>query len=186
MKGVTVHTDKKYLSIDAYTTRRFIPQRYPMIMLDRVKAFFYEANRCVGLKTVSQNDPVLPGHFPDFPIFPGVLIIEALAQCSGMLVILLALHEESGGVDPLLARLERISGTADFLGSHLMILAESKIKHIAPVYPGSVMELHSELILKREGMFVCKVAALVDSAEIGKGQLTLAKLPPSMLGEFAG
>ncbi|HRE55320.1 MAG TPA: 3-hydroxyacyl-ACP dehydratase FabZ family protein [Candidatus Competibacter sp.] len=186
MKGVTVHTDKKYLSIDAYTTRKFIPQRYPMMMLDRVKAFFYDGERCVCLKTISQNDPVLPGHFPDFPIFPGVLIIEALAQSSGMLVMLLAMREEADGVEALLARLERTEGAAGILGDHVMILAESKIKHIAPVYPGSTMELHSELILRREGMFVCKVAALADGAEIGKGQLTLAKLPPAMLGEFTG
>lgn len=186
MKGVTVHTDQKYLSINAYTTRKFIPQRYPMMMLDRVKAFFYEGKRCVCLKALSQNDPVLPGHFPDFPIFPGVLIIEALAQSSGMLVMLLAMYEGAGGVDALLARLERSHGTAEILEDNLMILAESKIKHIAPVYPGSVMELHSELILKRDDMFVCKVAAWVGGAEIGKGQLTLAKLPPAMLGEFAG
>ena len=186
MKGVTVHTDKKYLSIDAYTTRKFLPQRYPMMMLDRVKAFFYEGNQCICLKTVSQNDPVLPGHFPDFPIFPGVLIIEALAQGSGMLIILLAMREEFGGVDALLARLESADNTNELLGGNLMILAESKIKHMAPVYPGSLIELHSELLLKREGMFVCKVAALVDGAEVSKGQVTLAKLPPAMLGEFAG
>lgn len=186
MNNVIVHTDKKYLSIDAYTTRKFMPQRYPMMMLDRVKAFFYEANRCVCLKMVSQNDPVLPGHFPDFPIFPGVLIIEALAQSSGMLVILLAMHDEFGGVDAMLAQLERARETSEILGGNLMILAESKIKHIAPVYPGSLIELHSEQILKREGMFVCKVAALVDGIEVSKGQITLAKLPPTMLGEFAG
>ena len=186
MQGVIVHSEKKYLSIDAYTTRRFLPQRYPMMMLDRVKAFYYAGNHCICLKTVSQNEPVLPGHFPDFPIFPGVLIIEALAQSSGMLVILLDLYEQLGDMDALLAQLARIDGTTGVLGGNLMILAESKIKHIAPVYPGSTMELHSELILKREGMFVCKVAALVDGAEISKGQLTLAKLPPTMLGEFGG
>ncbi len=184
MKGVTIHPEKKYLSIDAHTTREFLPQRYPMMMLDRVKAFFYEDQRCICLKMVSQNDPVLPGHFPDFPIFPGVLIIEALAQSSGMLVMLLALREELGGIDLLLARLRNASGGDEGLSGNLMILAESKIKHVAPVYPGSLIELHSELALKREGMFVCKVAALVDGAEVSKGQVTLAKLPPAMLGEF--
>ncbi|MCB1826257.1 MAG: beta-hydroxyacyl-ACP dehydratase [Candidatus Competibacteraceae bacterium] len=128
----------------------------------------------------------MPGHFPDFPIFPGVLIIAALARSSGMLVILLGWCEELGDMDALLARLARTEGTAGILGGNLMILTESKIKHIDPVYPGSTMELHSELILKRESMFVCKVVALVNGAEISKGQLTPATLPPTMLGEFGG
>lgn len=62
-----------------------LPQRFPMMMIDRVTAF--EANkRIVAIKNVSANEPYFQGHFPHRPIMPGVLILEAMAQAAGILV----------------------------------------------------------------------------------------------------
>ena len=60
-----------------------LPQRYPMLMIDRVK--LVEGKRIVALKNVSANEPYFQGHFPNRPIMPGVLILEAMAQAAGIL-----------------------------------------------------------------------------------------------------
>jgi 3-hydroxyacyl-[acyl-carrier-protein] dehydratase len=62
-----------------------LPQRFPMMMLDRVKEF-EPFKRIVAVKNVSANEPYFPGHFPQRPIMPGVLILEAMAQAAGVLV----------------------------------------------------------------------------------------------------
>ena len=62
-----------------------LPQRYPMIMVDRVKEC-EPGKRIVALKNVSANEPYFPGHFPHRPIMPGVLILEAMAQTAGVLI----------------------------------------------------------------------------------------------------
>ena len=61
-----------------------LPQRYPMLMIDRVSAF-EPGKRLVALKNVSANEPYFEGHFPHRPIMPGVLILEAMAQAAGIL-----------------------------------------------------------------------------------------------------
>jgi len=62
-----------------------LPQRYPLLMLDRIKAC-EPGKRIVALKNVSANEPHFPGHFPHRPIMPGVLILEAMAQAAGVLM----------------------------------------------------------------------------------------------------
>ena len=71
--------------MDIHEVLAHLPQRFPMLMVDRVVAF--EANkRIVALKNVSANEPYFEGHFPGRPIMPGVLILEAMAQAAGILV----------------------------------------------------------------------------------------------------
>jgi len=65
--------------------RRILPHRYPMLMVDRIVEL--ETDRIVGIKNVTTNEPFFAGHFPDFPVMPGVLIVEALAQTAGVLVL---------------------------------------------------------------------------------------------------
>ena len=65
--------------------RRILPHRYPMLLVDRIVEL--EAERIVGIKNVTVNEPFFAGHFPDFPVMPGVLIVEALAQTAGVLVL---------------------------------------------------------------------------------------------------
>lgn len=70
---------------DLALIQRIIPHRYPFLMIDRVQDIVIDQS-CVGIKNVTFNEPQFQGHFPGMPIFPGVLIIEAMAQTSGVLV----------------------------------------------------------------------------------------------------
>ena len=72
--------------IDVNEIMEMIPHRYPMLLIDRIVEYEL-GKRAVGLKNVSFNEPHFVGHFPDFPIMPGVLIVEAMAQTSAALVV---------------------------------------------------------------------------------------------------
>ena len=68
---------------DIHLIKRMIPHRYPFLMIDRVANI--EVNRfAIGIKNVTVNEPCFTGHFPKRPVFPGVLMLEALAQACGM------------------------------------------------------------------------------------------------------
>ncbi len=74
------------LDIDAKGIMRMIPHRYPFLMIDRVENAVADKG-CVGIKNVSMNEAIFQGHFPTDPVFPGVLIIEAMAQTAAVLVV---------------------------------------------------------------------------------------------------
>jgi beta-hydroxyacyl-ACP dehydratase FabZ len=84
--------------------RRILPHRYPFLLVDRVTEL-EGFRRAVGLKNVSVNEPFFQGHYPDQPIMPGVLILEAMAQLAGLL--LLRKLELSGKV-PVLLSIDRV------------------------------------------------------------------------------
>ena len=71
--------------LDINEIRRILPHRYPLLLVDRIVEM--EAERIVGIKNVTHNEPFFQGHFPDFPVMPGVLIVEAMAQVAGVLVL---------------------------------------------------------------------------------------------------
>ena len=73
------------ITLDVNEIRRILPHRYPMLLVDRIIEL--EAERIVGIKNVTANEPFFSGHFPDFPVMPGVLIVEAMAQTAGVLVL---------------------------------------------------------------------------------------------------
>jgi 3-hydroxyacyl-[acyl-carrier-protein] dehydratase len=71
------------LDIDAI--RAILPHRYPFLLVDAIVEL--EPERIVGIKNVTANEPFMPGHFPDYPVMPGVLVVEAMAQVAGVLVL---------------------------------------------------------------------------------------------------
>jgi len=72
-------------SLDNVEIRDILPHRYPFLLVDRILE--YDEQHIVGIKNVTVNEPHFLGHFPEFPVMPGVLIVEAMAQCAGVLVL---------------------------------------------------------------------------------------------------
>src|SRR6476659_6111784 len=72
-------------ALDIQAIREILPHRYPMLLVDRIEEL--EADYVIGIKNVTANEPFFVGHFPDFPVMPGVLIVEAMAQVAGVLVL---------------------------------------------------------------------------------------------------
>jgi 3-hydroxyacyl-[acyl-carrier-protein] dehydratase len=72
--------------IDVNRIMQMIPHRYPLLLVDRILEFV-PGERAVGLKNVTFNEPHFQGHFPGFPVMPGVLIVEAMAQTAACLVV---------------------------------------------------------------------------------------------------
>lgn len=72
-------------NLDLEAIRKILPHRYPMLLVDRILEL--EEERIVGIKNVTINEPFFQGHFPGFAVMPGVLIVEAMAQVAGVLVL---------------------------------------------------------------------------------------------------
>ena len=131
--------------------KNFLPHRYPFLLIDRVLDFTTGKN-LTAIKNVSFNEPHFIGHFPDQPIMPGVLIIEALAQATGIL----AFKSEVG--KPL-------------TGQIYMLVGVDKVRFKKSVEPGDQLKLYAEVVKVRRGIwkFDCKATVeeqLVTSAEI--------------------
>ena len=72
--------------IDVNRIKEMIPHRYPFLMIDKIRSIEFD-KRAVGIKSVTANEPHFEGHFPNRPVMPGVLIVEAMAQTAGCLVV---------------------------------------------------------------------------------------------------
>jgi len=83
------------LPLDSMAIRRIIPHRYPFLLIDQIHEL-EPGKRAVGIKNVTANEPFFQGHFPKYPVMPGVLIVEAIAQVGS--VTLLSLDEYTGRI----------------------------------------------------------------------------------------
>ncbi|WP_439240993.1 MULTISPECIES: 3-hydroxyacyl-ACP dehydratase FabZ [unclassified Lonepinella] len=130
-----------------------LPHRYPFLLVDRVLDF-KEGVWLKAIKNVSVNEPCFTGHFPQEPIFPGVLILEALAQSMGLLAF--KTHELQGG------ELFYFAGIDD-----------ARFKR--PVLPGDQLELYVEVIRERRGITAFTGIAKVDGEVACEAKLMCAR-----------
>jgi 3-hydroxyacyl-[acyl-carrier-protein] dehydratase len=127
---------------------RHLPHRYPFLLVDRILTISDDAIQ--GQKNVTMNEPQFQGHFPDNPVFPGVLIIEALAQLSGIYIFQKQPANEN--------QVGLFAGVENF-----------SFKGI--VRPGDVMILNSQIRKKKFTVFLFDVSATVDDSIVATGTI---------------
>jgi 3-hydroxyacyl-[acyl-carrier-protein] dehydratase len=130
--------------IDIKGIMALIPHRFPMLLVDRV-TIIEEGKKAVGLKNVTMNEDMFNGHFPNNPIMPGVLIIEAMAQTGAVMML----------------RLPELKGKTPFFA------AIDNVKFRNPVLPGDQMEMHVECL-----RFGGRIAKLKGQAFVNKEMRT--------------
>ena len=128
--------------MDIAEIMKYLSHRYPFLLVDRVLEL-EPMKRIKALKNVTINEPFFPGHFPHYPVMPGVLVIEALAQASGLLSLKSAGQERDG------------NSVFYFVG-----IDGARFKR--PIVPGDSVILESELLLERRGLVRYGVKASVE------------------------
>jgi len=134
------------LDIDAI--REILPHRYPFLLVDRIEEL--EAERVVGIKNVTVNEPFFAGHFPDYPVMPGVLIIEAMAQVAGVLVL---------------------SGIPDRKNKLVLLAGVDGAKFRKPVRPGDQLRMEMKILRSRASMAKVSGVATVDGAVVAEAEM---------------
>jgi len=138
----------------------FLPHRYPFLLVDRVVEMDGEKSG-VGIKNVTASEPWFTGHFPDNPVFPGVLIIEAIAQVSAILVLQNA--KDSG--DPIETKL-------------IYFMTVDKVRFRHPVTPGDQMRIHVTQIRRRGMAYKFKGEVFVDGQLMAEGEIMAVNHDP--------
>lgn len=135
--------------MDINQIQSILPHRYPFLLVDRIVAV-EEGHKVVGIKNVSVNEPFFQGHYPGFPVMPGVLIIEAMAQVGATLLLLMP---EYAGKIPLFAGIDKARFRRQVIpGDQLRIEVEirklrgSVGKSYATAYVGEEMAAEAELM----------------------------------------
>lgn len=137
---------------------KLLPHRYPMLLVDRVLELDPEAISIVTLKNVAHNEPFFTGHFPNMPIMPGVLIIEAMAQ-SALLCIF-------GG--------KIVSSDSDFLFAGI---EDAKFRRA--VLPGDQLRIEMRSLRRRNTFWKIGGKVLVDGETAAEAVITAIVTPPS-------
>lgn len=134
--------------------QEIIPHRYPILMVDRITEL-EEGRRAVGLKNVSANEPYFQGHFPGYPVMPGVLILEAMAQVGAVMV--LKMPEYAGkialyaGVDKARFRRQVVPGDQLRIVVEVIKLRGIIGKAAATAYVGEEVAAEAELMFAVTG-----------------------------------
>lgn len=142
------------LPLDSVAIRKIIPHRYPFLLVDRIDAL-EPGKTASGVKNVSANEQFFQGHFPDYPVMPGVLIVEAIAQVGA--IALLSLEEHAGKI-------------AFFAGIN-------NVRFKRQVKPGDTLNLQVELKQIRRGIGSGEGSATVDGEIACRGEFMFAIAP---------
>lgn len=134
----------------------YLPHRYPFLLLDRILSM-ETGKKIVAIKNVTINEPFFMGHFPKTPIMPGVLIVEAMAQAGGVLVIAALPPEQHG--------------------SPVYFMGMDKVRFRKPVIPGDRLTLDVELLKSRPKAVKMSGVATVDGVRVAEAEMM------AMIGE---
>ena len=138
--------------MDIQAIREILPHRYPMLLVDRIEEL--EEERIVGIKNVTINEPFFNGHFPDFPVMPGVLIVEAMAQVAGVLVL---------------------SQIPDRANKLVLLAAVEQAKFRKPVRPGDQLRIEMKVGKRKATVAKMYGTATVDGVVVAEAEM-LCKL----------
>jgi len=127
--------------LDILRIMQMIPHRYPMLLVDKVRDIV-PGESCTGIKNVTMNEPIFTGHFPQKPVFPGVMIVEAMAQTSAILVM----HTMGQDAEGRLV--------------YFMGIEEAKFRR--PIVPGDQIHIKVQRLQNRRNVWKFKADAFVD------------------------
>ncbi len=137
--------------LNAQEIHRILPHRYPFALVDRIIEYV-PGEKAVGIKNVTFNEPYFPGHIPDFPLMPGVLMVEAMAQVGGIILVQLPGMEGKffafAGIDKVRFRRPVIPGDRLIMTVELLSLKQNRIAKMQ-----GKGEVDGELAVKGEMMF---------------------------------
>ena len=139
-------------SLDIQAIREILPHRFPMLLVDRIEEL--EEDRVVGIKNVTANEPFFGGHFPDFPVMPGVLIVEAMAQVAGVLVL---------------------SSIPDRHKKLVLLASVEQAKFRKPVRPGDQLRIEMKVSKRKETVAKMYGTATVNGVVVAEAEM-LCKL----------
>ncbi len=134
--------------MDIDQIKKVLPHRYPFLLVDRILEC--SSHEIVGIKNVTVNEPFFVGHFPDNPIMPGVLIIEALAQTGGLLAYTIAPHLKD---------------------KQIYFAGIDKVRFRKPVRPGDQIVMKAKLLKHRGALFKMRGEAFVDQKLVAEAEL---------------
>ena len=141
--------------MNIYEVRKYLPHRYPFLLVDRIVECV-AGKYIVGIKNVSVNEPFFNGHFPDHPVMPGVLTMEALAQTAGILVF------TTMGIKPDADNWFYLAG-----------IDNARFKRL--VIPGDQLKLRVEILRQKKGVWVFAAQATVNDELAVEAELIIAK-----------
>jgi len=149
MNSTTAIADKSDMILDINEIQKILPHRPPFLLVDRIVEIEPQ-KRIVGIKNVTINEPFFVGHFPNFPVMPGVLIIEAMAQTGGVL----ALRDEKDRAEKL-----------------VLFASIEEAKFRRPVVPGDQLRMEVEIISRKTSFCRMKGNAYVDGQLVAEAIL---------------
>jgi UDP-3-O-[3-hydroxymyristoyl] N-acetylglucosamine deacetylase/3-hydroxyacyl-[acyl-carrier-protein] dehydratase len=136
--------------LDSDEIMQILPHRYPFLMVDRIVSFDEGGTKCVGVKSVTINEPFFQGHFPGHPVMPGVMQVEAMAQVASLLLF-------------------KLAKTSSRIG---YFMSADDVKFRKPVLPGDTIFIHAELTKARgERLAKAKCFCVVNDAIVSEGEL---------------
>jgi len=138
---------EKLENADIARVMQLLPHRYPMLMIDRIVDMKGNES-AIGIKNVTNNEPFFQGHFPGHPVMPGVLIVEAMAQTAGALV------------------LNSLGGSAE--GKIVYFMTIDRARFRKPVVPGDVLKVHVTKLQNRGPVWKFRGEAKVEGALVAE------------------